>query len=132
METDRLTAPRQISDGPLVQAVDRLGPRPADRARRASRSSLERGDDLVRSYRYIVELETMLGREKVSSEGTSAWHHSKSYRLPPASSRSPQPQAIQDSRTQDRHEHQPRGEDPYVRRRWNGPRERGWWLWGRV
>src|SRR3954447_21182745 len=83
METDRLTAPRQVSDGPLVQAVDRLGPRPADRTRRARRGGLERGDDLVRSNRHVVKPETVVGRKKAGSESTSGWHRCKSYRQPP-------------------------------------------------
>src|SRR6266536_3392053 len=83
METDRLTAPRQISNGPLVQAVDRLGPRPARRARRARRGGFERGDDLVRSDRHVIEPEAIIGKKQVGSDGTRGWHHSKSYRPPP-------------------------------------------------
>ena len=86
LKTDRLTAPRQISDGPLVQAVDRLGPGAAHWGRSLEATGLKRGDDLVRSDRHVSEPETVIGRKKTGSEGTSAWHHSKSYRPPPGSS----------------------------------------------
>src|SRR5207248_9108440 len=83
---DRLTTPWQVSDGPLVQAVDRLRPSVADGARRSRRGSLERGDDLVRADRHVVEPEAIVSRKQVGSEVTSAWHRSQSYWPPPGSS----------------------------------------------
>jgi hypothetical protein len=49
LETDRLTAPREVSDGPPVQAVDRLGPDAADGTRRSGCDGFNCGDDLARS-----------------------------------------------------------------------------------
>ena len=48
VETDRLTTPWQVSDRPLVQAVDRLGPRPASRTRASGSGRLQSDDELLR------------------------------------------------------------------------------------
>ena len=82
VETDRLATPWQVSDRPLVVAVDRLGPRSAPGARPSRSRGLKRGDDLVRADRHVSKPEAVPERKQVGGEGASAWHRSKSYRPP--------------------------------------------------
>jgi hypothetical protein len=93
VESDRLATPWQVSDRPLVVAVDRLGPRSAVGARPSRGRGLKSGDDPVRSDRDVSKLEAVPEREQVCGEGASAWHRSKSYRppspYPPKSRESP-------------------------------------------
>ena len=83
---DRLATPWQVSDRPLVVAVDRLGPRSASGTRPSASGGLKRGDALVRADRHALKLETVIGRKQAGGEGASAWHRYKSYRPPSPSS----------------------------------------------
>src|SRR5439155_5043585 len=85
-ELHRLLPPGQVSDGPLVQAVDRFGPGAAHRTGASGRRGDQDGDDLLRSDQHVFEPETVSKWKEVGGECTRAWHHSKSYRQPPGPS----------------------------------------------
>jgi hypothetical protein len=80
VETNRVATPWQISDRPLVMAMDPRGPRAATGTRSSRSGGLQGGDDLVRADRHISKLETVTGRQKVGGEGASTGHRCKSYR----------------------------------------------------
>jgi hypothetical protein len=86
VEPDRLATPWQVSGRPRVVAVDRLGPRSAAGTRPSRSRGLKSGDDLVRSDQHVSALAIATGRKEAGGEGAGAWHRSKSYRPPSASS----------------------------------------------